>query len=449
MQTNCPSDPPRGPSWPVKLGHAFGVLPDKFAYLLRCSNTYGDVVDLSLGGKTYLLNHPDDIEHVLVRNHLNYEKTRRLTGKRGKRLMGDGLLGGVGQPAILQRRKLMPMMTHRSIAHFGEMMVRCARDLTADWKDGHTLRIRDAMIDLTKRILIMSLFNLDLCEEDSGLAQALEDRRRYIEYAYSATLPMPVAVPAPLQLKYRKATQVIDQFIDETIKARRGAGQLGDDLFGVLLNLPGENADHMTDRLVRDEATTLISTGYETLAAALTWTWVLLAWNPDAQRQMKTEIDAVLGDKPPTVDDVPRLCYTKMVFQEAMRLYPPTWIFVRVPVQDDRLPSGVKIKAGQKLYLSPYVTHRTPAYFPDPDRFDPNRFTDDAIAARHKLAYYPFSAGPRVCLGQHFAMMEGVLILAALSQHSRLELLPGQHIVPKPIQVLIPKNEISMRVVIS
>jgi cytochrome P450 len=202
----------------------------------------------------------------------------------------------------------------------------------------------------------------------------------------------------------------------------------------------------MTDQQVRDEAVTLFITGYETIGEALTWTSYLLSQHQAIEAKFFAEVDEVLGGRVPSAGDLPRLGYSGMVLAESMRLYPPTWIFIRMTLQEDKLPSGATISAGSKLYLCPYVMHRHPRYFPDPNRFDPERFTETAKKERPQFAYFPFGGGARVCIGEHFAKMEGTLVLASIAQRFRLSLVPGQTIVPEPKMTLRPKHGLMMRI---
>jgi len=202
----------------------------------------------------------------------------------------------------------------------------------------------------------------------------------------------------------------------------------------------------MTDQQVRDEVVTLFVTGYETIGEALTWTSYLLAQHPAIEEKFLSEVDAVLGGRPPCAADLSHLTYAGMVLAESMRLYPPTWLFVRIAQAEDRLPSGATIPAGSKIYLCQYVMHRHPGYFQNPERFDPERFTETAKKARPQFAYFPFGGGARVCIGEHFAKMEATIVLASIAQRFRLRLVPGQTIVPEPKMTLRSKHGIMMRV---
>ena len=239
--------------------------------------------------------------------------------------------------------------------------------------------------------------------------------------------------------------RVIDEAIYEMSSARRHATEPPTDLLTMLMNAPYKDGAVMNDRQVRDEAMVLAITGYETIGEALTWTWLLLAQHPEVEAALVAELQSELGGWSPGVADLPRLRYAEMVLSESMRLYPPTWIYIRMARQSDRLPSGVEIPPGTKLYLSPYVMHHNARFFLDPDRFDPSRFDEAALKSRPKFAYFPFGGGPRVCIGQGLAMMEALLVLACVASRYQLTLVTGQTITPEPGITLHPKNGVLMR----
>jgi cytochrome P450 len=239
--------------------------------------------------------------------------------------------------------------------------------------------------------------------------------------------------------------KVIDKAIDQMIRARRECESSPRDLLTMLMRASYPDGSTMRDAQVRDEAITLSITGFETVGDALAWTWYLLAKHPEAEATVLAEVQRECDGRAPNVADLPRLRYTGMALSESMRLYPPTWIYVRVARQEDSLPSGAKIPAGAKLYLSQYVMHRNRRYFPDPDRFDPLRFADTTTKTRSKYAYFPFGGGPHLCIGQGLAMMEGVLVLATIASRWRLSLARNQIVTPEPGVTLYPKDGILMR----
>jgi cytochrome P450 len=439
--------PLRAP-WYLLVARLLRRLPNPLGFFLDCGTRYGDVVDLSLGSRDYLLNNPEDIRYVLEVNHVNYDKTRRLTSRHGKMLSGRGLLTSSGAEALRQRRILHPLFARSMLAGFGEEMVRCTDHILARWRSGDEVEITREILTLAQRIMGKTLFSVDLLEEGRDLAEALATRRRFIQYYFGFPFPRPFPgyLPTRADHEYRHAMRFIDRSIHDMIAVRRAATNPPHDLLSLLLQARDQDGTPLDDHQVRDEALTIATTGYETIGLAVVWSWYLLSQSPDAGKKLAAELETVLGGQPPNAADVPKLRYTDMVLSEGMRLYPPTWIFVRVARQEDSLPSGVRIPAGAKLYLCPYATQRNPRYFPEPERFDPERFAEPARQTRPRLAYFPFAAGPRVCLGQGFALLEGTLVLARMAQQLSLELMPGQSVVPFAGLTLAPRNGIRMRV---
>jgi len=433
------------PPWVHRVRHFLGPRAHKLHFLLDCAQQYGDVVDLSLGMPTYMLNSPDDIKYILETHHQNYAKTRNLTGKSGKHLAGKGILTSSGMEALHQRRRLNPLFARASLGPFAEVITHCTEQMMTRWHGRATLDIAEEMLGLTHRIIGKVVLGVDFAGEARALGEAFHTWRRYFEISLRRPFPLPETILTRVHPSYRGASQYIHHTLTELIRTRRRIPETPSDFLSLLLSAQNRAGTTMSEELVRDEAMTSASTGYVTIGLALTWTWYLLAQHPEIAARLMSEVDVVLHGRIPNADDLPQLRYTEMVLQEALRLYPPTWLFVRIPQQDDVLPSGFRVTAGAKLYLCPYVTHRLPRYFPDPERFDPERFTEAAKQTRPRHAYYPFSAGPRVCLGQGFALMEGVLVLATIAQRFTLELVPGHPVVPEPRLILVPRNGIWVR----
>lgn len=385
-----PSGPP---AYPL-LGHLADFLPDKLGFLQRCVNGYGDVVRLKIGTLTFLLNRPEDIKHVLETNHQNYDKTPRLTSKRGKELSGEGLLTSAsGAPHLRQRQLLQPTFHRAVIMSFADAMVSSTEQMLAGWRQGAELDVATEMMSLVQQIMGKILFGLDFLGEARELGEAIRLRRRYMQYMFGSLFPFPEHLPNRINRDYRQAIKRIDEAIYEMIRARRDPSVPHHDMLSMLIRAQYKDGTVMNDKQVRDEALTISITGYETLGEALAWTWYLLSEHPEIESKLWAELQEALGGRPPGVEDLPKLRYTEMVLAESMRLYPPTWIFIRIARQTDVLPSGATIPAGSKLFLCPYVMHRDQRYFPDPDRFDPQRFSDVAQKSRPKFAYFPFGGG--------------------------------------------------------
>lgn len=437
---------PSGPRGYPILGHVPAFLLDRLGFLSRCAAEYGDVVKLKIGEPTFLLNNPDDIKHVLVTNPENYDKGPRLTSARGKRLSGEGLLTSLGASHLKQRRMMQPAFYRTPVHAFAETITNGAETRMAVWKHGTELNITAEMMALAQHNIIRTVLGDDFDDRSGEFATALTTRKKYVEHVYFSLLPFPEYLPPKLRREYQQAMKRINEIINREIHKRRDLTGPRHDMLSLLMKAEYDDGTGMTDRQIRDEMLTLFSAGYETIGDGLGWTWYLLSQHPEVEARFLAELREVLGGRVPCADDLPKLCYTGMILAESMRLYPPTWIFIRIARQDETLPSGTTIPAGAKLYLCQYVMHRNPRYWPNPERFDPERFSESAKKERHKLAYFPFGGGVRVCIGESFAKMEGVLVLAAIAQRFAFTLMPGQTIVPKPQMTLRPKNGIWMRI---
>jgi cytochrome P450 len=421
-----PASAPGG--YPI-VGHLPPYLHDRLSFLLRCDDGSGRAVRLRLGRVAYLLTDAADVEHVLLRNVRNYTKTPRLTAPRGRRLLGHGLLTSTGAEHLERRRLLQPLFSRRRVGGFGEIVTEVADEIAAGWDDGLLVDVVAEMTTLSRRVIVRAL--LGRRSDENELERALEERQRYIEYRFRSLFPLPELAPRPVVAGHRRAVRQIDRALRSAIATRRVDKGAFDDLLAHLVDTG------LSDDDVRDEALVLLVTGYETVAVALAWTWYLLALHPEAEARVQREADGF---------DLHSLPYTEAVLSEAVRLYPPTWIFVRVALGADRLPSGLEIPSGAKLYLSQYVVHRSPRYFADPDRFDPGRFAADERPSRPEFAYFPFGGGVRLCIGKPFALLEGVLTLATIARRFRLALETDRRVRADPGVTLRPRGPLRMRV---
>jgi cytochrome P450 len=439
------AEAPGPPALPL-VGHAAAFLRDKLGFLTRCAAEYGDVVRLEIGGRTYLVTSPDDIKHVLVSSSDNYEKTPRLTGPRGRRFFGNGLVTAIGAEHLRQRRMLQPVFHHQVIERFAAVIADCTRAMLGRWTDGAVVDVHDEMLDVTQRVTARALLGEEPESELARFRSAATMRRRYQEHLLGSAIPFVDRLPTRHQRAYARAHREMDAIVDAAIARRRAAAAPSGDLLSMLVHARYDDGQGMSDVQIRDEVRTLSLAGYETVAEALTWAWYLLAGSADAESRVAREVvSSAGGDEVIGTAELAKLPWCRMVIAESMRLYPPTWLFVRVAQHDDVLPSGVSVAADSKIYLSQWVMHRDPRWFPDPDRFDPQRFTADAIAARPRFTYLPFGAGRRLCIGEEFAWMQGVSILAYVARRFRLALAPGQSVVPDPNVTLRPRGPLPMR----
>jgi cytochrome P450 len=430
---------PPGPRGLFLLGNLLDFRRDFLGFLTRASREYGDVVSFRIGlKKVILLNHPDLIETVLVtesRNFIKHYVTRLL-----RPTLGNGLLMSEGDFWLRQRRLMQPAFHKSRIAAYGDIMVAYTRRLLDRWQDGATLDMHKEMMRLTLEIVAKALFDADVAGKASDVGEALEVAMANFIRRWKSLYPMPAWVPTPGNLRTRRAVRRLDEIIYGFIRERRASGAERGDLLSILLHARDEDdGSRMTDRQLRDEAMTLFLAGHETTANALSWTWYLLAEHPEAEARLLAELEAVLGGRAPTVADLPRLRYTEMVVTESMRVYPPVYAFGREAVQPCML-GGYDIPAGMTVFMSQWLMHRDPRYFDRPEEFRPERWADGLARRLPKFAYFPFGGGPRLCIGNTFAMMEAVLLLATMVPRFRFRLAPGHPVVPLTTVTLRPAH---------
>jgi cytochrome P450 len=435
---------PPGPKGRLIGGNFTAFRRDALAYLQKAASEHGDVVYFRFGPQdVFFFNHPDYIKDVLVTHHQNFMKGRAL--QRAKRLLGEGLLTSEGDFHRRQRRLAQPAFHRGRIASYGTVMTDYAAHTTSRWQDGETLDISQEMMRLTLAIVGKTLFDADVEAEADEIGAALTAVMELFDFLLMPFSELLEKLPLPHVRRFQKAKERLDATIYRIIEERRRSNEDRGDLLSMLLSARDEEGDggQMTDLQVRDEVMTIFLAGHETTANALSWTWYLLSQHAEVEAKLHEEIDAVLEGRTPTVEDVPRLRYTEMVLAEAMRLYPPAWAIGRLALQDHEI-GGYTIPAKALVLLSPYVTHRDERYFPDPTRFDPERWTQQAREARPQFAYFPFGGGARRCIGEGFAWMEGILLIAALAQHWRMRLVPNHRVETLPVITLRPKHGMRM-----
>jgi cytochrome P450 len=433
---------PPGPIGLPLIGVLFDFLEQPAQYLQSLVREYGDVVYFRIGmQRVYLLNRPDLIQEVLVTNQANYKKSRML--ERARVLLGDGLLTLEPPEHTTQRRMVQPVFSQERLASYSAVMVECADRVRSRWRDGATIDVDKEMMELTLVIVARVLFGIDVDGEKArGIGQALTDVIGTFNLMLWPGSGLWRRLPLPVMRRAERARKYLDKVIYEMIRERRAAGGSGDDLLSMLISA-SEDGGRLSDRQVRDHALTFLLAGHETTATALTWTWYLISQNPDVEARMRAEVDAVLGGRLPRHEDLDRLEYTDRVFAEALRLYPPAWAIGRKVKTTARVFNHVLPK-GSVIVLCPYVTHRHARLWPEPERFDPDRFLPEAIASRPRFAYFPFGGGTRVCIGERFAWNEGVLLLATIAQRRRLALAPGQKVGIRPQMTLRPRFGMKM-----
>ena len=420
-----------------------GVSPlDFFTNLAR---TYGDISSYRMAGEQlFLVNDPRLIRDILVTHNSNFTKSRGL--ERSKRILGQGLLTSEGAVHLRQRRLMQPAFHRDRIAGYGDLMVGYADRVRTGWTDGATLDIAREMNSLTLSIVGKTLFDVDVESQAAAVGEALT---AVMESFWMMMLPFADVLerlPVPKLRRARMARARLDAIIYGMIADRRASGRDRGDLLSMLLAAQDEeDGGGMTDQQVRDEAMTIFLAGHETTANALTWTWYLLSGAPDVEAKLHAEVDRVLQGRLPAMGDLKSLAYVERVVTEAMRLYPPAWIIGRRAINE--YPIGDYVAPARSiLVMSPYIVQRDPRFYADPERFDPDRWMPEFRAALPKFAYFPFGGGPRQCIGESFAWMELILLVATIAQQARLRLVPGHPVVPQPLITLRAKHGMRMTV---
>src|SRR5665213_3204501 len=438
---------PLRPPGPKNVRPWLGVLPhfrkDPAGYLLSVAREHGDLAYMRLGPQhAFVVSHPDAIRDILVTNQSNFTKSRML--ERAKVLLGDGLLTSEGEFHRRQRRLVQPAFHRDRLVRYSADMVECAARARKEWSAGAELDMHREMTRLTLAIVGRTLFSADVSSAADEIGRAMAQI-----FGLFDTLLLPFSdwiqkLPIPPVRRFEKARDHLDKIVYGLIAERRRSGKDAGDLLSMLLLAQGESDNaHMTDKQVRDEALTLLIAGHETTANALTWTWYLLSQNPEVEARMHAEIDSALGGKLPGFDDVAKLPYTSGVFAESLRLYPPAWAIGR-RAREDYSIGGYAIPAKSILLMSPWVVHRDPRWWPEPERFNPDRWHPGEAAQRPKFAYFPFGGGARVCIGERFAWAEGVLVLATIAQRWKMRLVPGHPVETRAVITLRPKHGMKM-----
>jgi cytochrome P450 len=461
---------PPGPKGRPILGCLLECRRDLLGFLRQCARDHGDVAFFRfMHIPVYVLSHPDDIERVLVTESAKFVKSRDYRALAS--ILGDGLVTSEGETWRRQRRLMQPAFHREHLLRYARLMVDAAGRAIARWHDGQVFDVHQEMMRLTLEVVAECLFGADVSPHSGSVGEALQVvMENFSDFARMAMV-LPRWLALPRTSKLGQATRRLDAAVYSVIHARRAArsggerqrveaiqlgssgaggendsGRVAADLLDLVLQAQDESGGAMDDRQVRDEAMTLFLAGHETTALALSWTWYLLGRNPEVEQKLAEELDQALAGRAPTPEDLPRLRYTDMVLKESMRLYPPAWAIGR-EARASFQAGPYLVPPGTAVFISPWITHRDPRFFPDPERFDPERWQDDPIrrGALPRYAYFPFGGGPRVCIGAGFAQMEAALILATIAQRFRLSLVPGQPMELLPSITLRPRHGIRVR----
>ncbi len=432
-----PARPIPGPRRSAILGNLKEFSRDQLGAMERWASEYGDCVSARFGPREIVfLNHPDLIEQVLVELNRKFIKHYRL--RRTRRTLGQGLLTSEGSFWRDQRKLAQPAFHRERIRTYGQCMVDYSERMTAVWRDGDTRDIHDDMMRLTLQIVAKTLFDAELDGQTAAASAAMETLMHCFVARTGSLITPPDWLPTPVNLRVLFAIRRLERILFGIIKARRDSDGDRGDLLSMLLRAQDEESGRsMTDQQLRDEVMTLFMAGHETTANTLAWAWVLLSRNPEAERMLHAELDAVLPDRPPTVDDLPRLKYTNNVISETLRVYPTVWMVGREAIEPVEV-GGWSIAKGATVFMPQWVVHRDPRWYDDPQVFRPHRWGDGSLDRIPRYAYFPFGGGPRICIGNNFALMEAVLILAAIGRRYRVRLAPGAVVTPLATMTLRP-----------
>lgn len=433
---------PPGPPNRFGLGNLRGMMADQLGYMTAAAE-HGPLCNLPILFEPYVLvRDPDLIQQCLTQGHTVMRKDR-FTHEL-ERVIGQGLVTSEGDLWRRQRKLVAHAFTPKRIRAYGDAMVAAAHRSLEDWSDGDEIVIHKAMAELTLDVVGRTLFDADVRDSAKEVGDALHVISNFYADVLESPIKPPEWWPSRRMFRFRKAVRDVDQIVAGMIEDRRKSGTDRGDLLSALLQAQDEDGGGMSNRQLRDECITLFLAGHETTSIALANTFYLLSLHPEIEARVREEARAVLGARRATSEDYGQLGYTERVIKESMRLYPPVHTIGRQLLEDFEL-DGYTIEKGVTLLFSQWVTHRRPECFADPLRFDPDRWLPDRAKAIHKYAYFPFGGGPRICIGNHFAMMEAVLILATLIREYRLELLPGQTLQLKPSVTLRAAKDLIMR----
>lgn len=416
---------------------------DTFGWAGRAFQQYGDLHMWQMGDvKQYMVIHPDHLYQVLVAQAHKFHKNADYTDpQRGlARFLGSSLLTSDGEFWKRQRKLMQPAFHHKRIEGYAQHMVEATAETLSHWHDGALLDIDHEMMALTLRVVVRSLFETDAGEDTQKISEAMDT----IQAFTGTPRLLPTWIPTPLEMRTRRAVKLLDEVIYRLIQKRRADTRAHTDLLSMLIEAQDENGERMSDKQIRDELVTLYLAGHETTANTLNWTFYLLSQNPHIEARLHEELDRVLGGRAPVLADLKSLPYTEQVIKESMRLFPPAFVVSREAIEDVTLGEHT-IPKGAVVVLWTYFTHRDPRWWgEDAGQFKPERFAPESEKAQVRYSYLPFGAGPRICIGNMFALTEAQLMLASIAQQYRLRLKPGHEVKPDPKLTLRPKGGLPM-----
>lgn len=422
------------PMPPSPRGSMRELVRQPLSFFLGITRQYGDVVCYrSAPEVAFLISHPDHIRHILVDNNKNYSKAT-YTNNKFKDVIADGLLVSEGDTWLRQRRLMQPAFHQNRLTQLIPLVIAettgIIEHMDAAAAEGRPVDISKLMAALTLSITTKALFGVDLGDEVNNVGDVINMAADLLE--------------KPNHARFQNALQYVDQVVLSIIEERRRKNvDIGDLLSKLLQARDEETGQGMDDQQLRNQVITLLLAGYETTANALTWTWYLLAQNPEQAAELRSDATNGLPTGLPSREDLDNLPYTRMVFEESLRLYPPAWVLGRKALGEDEI-GGYRVPAGTIIAISPYVVHRHTDYWEQPEVFDPSRFSAERSARRHRFAYLPFGAGPRQCIGNTLALLEAQIIISMIARRFELSLVPDQDIHPQPLFILRPDRPVLM-----
>lgn len=436
-----------GPRGHLILGSIPEIQQDRVKFLLDLQRDYGDVVKIRLGPfEALVLFHPDGIQHILQDNQSNYSKETRTYASLSN-LVGNGLISSNGDFWLRQRRLMQPAFHQHQINSLSEMICHETQSMLDEWetsiRNRGTINVAHEMMRVSLNVATQALFGSKVHDPDRVIATSVSYLMSDTAFRFEHPFYPPLWVPVAHNRKFNTAMERFDHVIYGIITDRRKHPGEKNDLLDMLMQAQEEDGKSMSDKQLRDEVVTLFIAGHETTALALSWTLYLLSQHPEVEAKLRNELSEVLAGRAPTLSDLPKLVYTRMVLDESMRLYPPAWLTERKALADDVI-NGYRVPAGTTMAVTQYVTHRHPQFWEEPHRFDPERFHPDRSAGRHHYAFFPFGGGPRQCIGKNLSLLETQMILCMVVQRCRFTLTPGWQVKTEPELSLRLKGGLQM-----
>jgi cytochrome P450 len=437
---------PPGPRGYPLVGHLPYLARDPLGFFRSCADEYGDIVSLRLGAwPTLLLNHPDYLEYVLVRNHRNFVKNR-FFWRHVQAIFGQGLLTSEGDYWHQQRRLAAPAFTNKKVGTYSATMIDLTNRMLDGWRDGDIRDIHAEMMMLTLRIAAKTLFSAEVEEDVVEIDKAVNDMTLEIASRFSRPFYIPDTVPLPGHLRYRRGLRRVERVVERMIASRRSSSENHGDVLSMLMQARDENGRGMSDRQLRDEVITMLLAGHETTALALSWTCYLLSQHPNVDARVYEELRRMFEGRQLTLQDIAQLPVMESTFNESIRLFPPVWTIGREAVESCEI-GGYRVPAGTTIFMSPWVIHHDSRFFERPEAFRPERWTPQFLRVLPRFAYLPFGGGQRICIGKSFAIQEGIVILSMVLQRFRLEWTEDSEILPLPSITLRPQGNVSVRLI--